>query len=112
MKGILASIIVTLLPGIVTAQQMEKQYITTHFCGPFAEVIQTPDTYGETLLFTSNGITFSTTAQNQPAQSGAFFFVNQATGTWTLINVYGDGMACLAQAGSEFEPYVGKNIFE
>jgi hypothetical protein len=38
---------------------------------------------------------------------GMFFFVNQETGSFSIINVYSDGMACLMQSGTGFAPYTG-----
>jgi len=33
------------------------------------------------------------------------FFVNQDTGTWSLMMLYGDGTACMTAIGTEFKPY-------
>ena len=81
-----------------------KTFITKQPCAPFADVLKTPYQYGEEMLFTGNGLQFSA-ADGRPYNGGAFFFVNQDTGTWTLISVYGDGIACLVANGKDFAPY-------
>jgi len=35
----------------------------------------------------------------------AILQVNQQTGTWSLISVWGDGIACIVASGGAFEPY-------
>ena len=61
--------------------------------------------YSEYLLFTGAGLTFS--PQGQPYNGAMMFFVNQETGTWTVLQAYGDGMACMIFNGKEFTPYSG-----
>lgn len=83
-----------------------KRFIASQPCGPFMEVLQTPRNYGEAMLFTGDGLQFSAT-NGVPYTGGAFFFVNQVTGTWSLISVYGDGTACMVMNGRNFKPYTG-----
>jgi len=33
------------------------------------------------------------------------YFVNQDTGTWSLIALYPDSVACVIAAGTKFTPY-------
>jgi hypothetical protein len=33
------------------------------------------------------------------------YFVNQSTGTWSLIALYPDSIACVIAAGTKFTPY-------
>ena len=37
-------------------------------------------------------------------------FVNQDTGTWSLITLYPDGTGCMVATGRDFEPYSGPKI--
>lgn len=61
--------------------------------------------YKEFLLFTGEGMTFGT--QGQPYNGAMMFFTNQNTGSWTLLHVYKDGMACMITNGKKFQPYTG-----
>jgi|11_taG_2_1085331.scaffolds.fasta_scaffold00291_10 hypothetical protein len=83
-----------------------KTFYTKQPCAPVAQMLRTPAKYGERMLFTGEGVQFSG-QDGRPYNGGAFFFVNQDTGTWTLVSVYGDGMACLVANGKNFEPYTG-----
>jgi len=100
-----------MLPAGILAQSNEKMFITTQFCGPWEDVMNTPKKYKEAMLFTGTGVQFATNNM-QPYTGGMFFFVNQDTGTWSIVNVYGDGMACMAQTGKEFKPYVGNQPWD
>lgn len=42
--------------------------------------------------------------------SNIVLFVNQDTGTWSLVALYEDFTACIVAEGSEFEPYVRDTI--
>ncbi len=66
-----------------------------------------PAKYKEEMLFTGNAMQFSA-ATGQPYTGGMFFFTNQNTGSWTMLMVYGDGMACMVANGKQFAPYSGK----
>ena len=109
MKKILSLLL--LVPTLAEAQETDpnsqaKMFIARQPCGPFMDVLKTPEKWKEGMLFTGDGVSFDART-GQAYQSGAFFFVNQETGTWSLVNVYGDGMACMVQTGRNFQPYVG-----
>ena len=93
------------------SQSQDKMFFTTQFCGPWEAVMNTPKKYKEAMLFTGTGVQFAT-ANGQPFTGGMFFFVKQDTGTYSIINVYGDGMACLMQSGRDFAPYGGKQPWD
>jgi hypothetical protein len=84
----------------------DKMFFVTQFCGPWEDVMDTPKKYKEGMLFSGTGVQFSTT-NGQMFQGGMFFFVNQETGSYSIINVYADGMACMVQTGKDFAPYSG-----
>jgi hypothetical protein len=65
--------------------------------------------YKEQPLFKGKGIQFSST-DGRGYVGSAMMFVNQDTGTWSLITLYGDGTGCMIASGKEFEPYSGPNI--
>ena len=90
-----------------TAQQQNQRFITTQACDPVLKMSEIViNKYGETPLFQGGGLQFS--AQNgQPYRSSMMFFVNQDTGTWSLVSLYEDGTACMVANGKDFEPYSG-----
>ena len=38
-------------------------------------------------------------------ESAMMYFVNQETGTWSLLALYPDSIACVIAAGTKFTPY-------
>ena len=99
---------VFLLTSQSLSQSRDKTFVVTQFCAPFAEMFETPKKYKEDMLFLGNGMQLSA-ADGKMYTGGMFFFVNQETGTYSIINVYGDGIACMMQTGRNFEPYSGPN---
>ena len=62
--------------------------------------------YGEQPLFQGEGLQFLATNM-QAYRSSMMYFVNQETGTWSLIGLYPDGTACMISNGRNFLPYSG-----
>ena len=62
--------------------------------------------YQEQLLFTGDGMTFS--PQQTPYQGGMLFFTNQDTGSFSVVMVFRDGIACMMMNGRKFTPYLGQ----
>ena len=95
--------LVLAMPAV--AQESEDKYFyTRQQCGPAVEMMQDAVIgYNELALFTGTGLTFG--VEGIPYQGGSIFFVNQDTGTWTLLTLYGDGTACITAIGTDFEPY-------
>lgn len=103
MRTLLISLI-ALLPACSYAQESERKYfMTRQECEPAIDMMAVVTKYGETPLFTGTGMQFS--YQGQPFTGGSMFFVNQTTGTWSLITLYADGTACMTAVGTEFAPY-------
>ena len=71
---------------------------------------ETIKNYKEELLFSGTGLTFGAGAE-QPYRGGMFFFVNQETGSWTLLQTFSDGMACMIMNGKNFQPYSGEQPY-
>lgn len=107
MRLILASLL-ALLPLTVQAQDTETKFFTAlQVCAPFDVAFETAMEKGETLLF--KGAAGVMSAQDGELYSSQmFFFVNQETGNWSVVGVYGDGTACLLTNGVGFTPYVGE----
>lgn len=107
MKYLIISLL-ALLPFGVFAQEQEqdvtKFFGVTQVCAPFDIAFGTATDKGETLLFRGTAGQLAT-MDGKLYSSGMFFFVNQQTGNWSMIGVYGDGSACLIANGVGFEPY-------
>jgi len=101
--------IVCLVPYIVSAQSnTAKTFMTQQPCNTYEEIIRTLGQYGEKPLFQGTGMTMGQNGQS--FFGGMFFFTNQDSGTWTLVSVYADGMACIVSNGTDFTPYLGDSI--
>ena len=106
---------VLLLPTIALAQQetpntSAKTFYSKQACDNVISMTNTVvGKYKEQPLFKGKGIQFSS-IDGQGYVGSAMMFVNQDTGTWSLIILYGDGTGCMIASGKEFEPYSGPNI--
>ena len=84
-----------------------QRFIATQPCEPVANMTKiVMEKYGEQPLFSVQGIQFSA-VNDKGYTSDMMFFVNQDTGTWSLISLYPDGTGCMVATGREFEPYMG-----
>ena len=100
---------ISLLATTAFAQEQNqgKRFITTQACDPVAKMSDiVMNKYGETPLFQGEGIQFAAPT-GQPYNSAMMFFVNQDSGTWSLVSLYADGTACMVANGRTFEPYSG-----
>ena len=96
-----------IIPKTVDPQtQQSPAVILRQPCGRADKMFETIKRYEELMLFTGEGLTFG--VQNQVYNGQMFFFVNQNTGSWTVLQVYKNGMACMIFNGKNFEPYSGK----
>ena len=87
----------------------QKRFITTQPCDLFPKMLEIVKGYNEELLFTGEGMTFAASS-GQGFMGGMMFFTNQDTGTWSMLQVYGDGTACLVMNGRNFSPYGGPTL--
>jgi len=91
------------------AQETDTKYfMTRQDCDPALKMMEVVTKYGEEPLFTGMGMQFS--YQGQPYTGGVMFFVNQDTGTWSLLTLYADGTACMTAIGTNFAPFVRGEI--
>ena len=109
MQKLTALLVAVLVATVALAQeaapQDTKYFYTRQECKPVAELMEeTIGLYVEKALFTAKNMSFS--YDGTAFTGGAMFVVNQSTGTWTLMIMYADGTACVAGAGTEFEPFV------
>jgi len=95
----------SVVPKGVTPGGQSPALLLKQPCDRADKMFDTIKKYKELMLFTGEGLTFG--VQGQAYNGGMFFFVNQATGSWSMLQVYKDGMACMIFNGKKFEPYVG-----
>jgi hypothetical protein len=98
--------ILVLLPATVLSQEQEtKFFLTTQPCAPVIQMTNTVmNKYGEKPLHSGRGMQRSS-SDSKEYWSSMMFFVNQDSGTWTLVSLYDDGTACLVANGQDFKPY-------
>lgn len=109
MKKVVVAILLFFLATIAVAQEQSDQPKILPLqaqCSFFTDMAETLGKYEEQLLFTGEGMSFG--FGGTPYRGGMMFFVNQDTGTWSVVQLFADGMACLVFNGSKFEPYVGQ----
>jgi hypothetical protein len=113
---ILAILLLLFLANTSLAQENTNPLPTPNFkssalftrapCDPLPTMVETISKYKEELLFMGDGMTFSGQT-GQPFNGGMMFFVNQETGTWSMLQLFADGMACMVMNGRKFQPYTG-----
>jgi|TARA_B110000977_G_scaffold38246_1_gene51416 hypothetical protein len=106
-KLALTSLVATLFTTTLLAQEtsITKPYYTRAPCTPFQVAANLMADYNETILLTGNLLTFPAQSE-EPAMGRLVFSTNQDTGTYSIIQLFPDGMACLIGSGFAFEPYV------
>jgi hypothetical protein len=88
-----------------TAHAQEKQFIVSQPCDNVLSITETiMNKYGEQPLFVAEGNQLSATTGEWYASS-MMYFVNQDSGTWSLVSLYPDGTGCMVATGTRFEPY-------
>jgi hypothetical protein len=108
----LTSLVATLFINPLLAQEntqkntQGKTYWTRAMCQPYQVAAGTLKQYDETVLFTGNLLTFPAQGE-EPVMGRMVFSTNQDTGTYSIIQLFPDGMACLIGSGFAFEPYIG-----
>lgn len=107
MRIIALALILILAATISSAQEQSESrtYYTRALCKPFTQAAALMSQYNETVLFTGNLLTFPAQGA-EPAIGKILFATNQDTGTYSIIQLFPDGMACLIGSGNDFEPYV------
>ena len=99
------------VPLTAFAQSADTQrdaslFYTRQPCDQFEKILEiVEDRYQEQPLFLGKSIQFD--PQGQSYTGGSMLFVNQTSGTWSLVTLYGDGTACMTAVGTDFEPYSG-----
>ena len=100
--------ILCLAAPIVSAQEppQDKRFFAMQSCdNPLTMTDLIIRKYGEQPLFRGEGMQFHVSGQMYT--SDMMCFVNQQTGSWSLVALYKDGVACMIANGRNFEPYNG-----
>lgn len=103
--------ILCLAAPIVSAQEPPKElrFFAMQSCdNPLTMTDLIMRKYGEQPLFRGQGMQFHWNGQMYT--SDMMYFVNQESGSWSLVALYKDGMACMVANGRNFEPYNGPLI--
>ena len=86
-----------------------KSFIVRQPCDVLPKMMDVIKGYKEDLLFLGEGMSFAAQS-GQGFMGGMMFFTNQETGTWSMLQLYGDGTACLVINGRNFAPYGGPKM--
>ena len=97
---------VLLINPAYSQQENTKFFISKQPCQPWQQMTSTFAGWEESVLFTGEVVQFD--VKDNAFQSFMMFQVNQDSGTWSLLSIYREGVACLIASGNKFEPYVGK----
>lgn len=100
-------LLTTTLTAQAQTQQNNLMFFTRAPCDPVDKMIAVLEDYGEELLFSGDYMTFDART-GQPMRGGLFVYVNQDTGTFSTMQVFADGMACLIGNGRNFSPFGGR----
>ena len=86
-----------------------KMFIAKQPCDVLPNMLEVVKGYKEELLFLGEGMSFAAQS-GQGFMGGMMFFTNQESGTWSMLQLYGDGTACLVINGRNFVPYSGPKM--
>ena len=86
-----------------------KSFIVKQPCDVLPVMLEVIKGYKEDLLFMGEGMSFAAQS-GKGFMGGMMFFTNQESGTWSMLQLYGDGTACLVMNGRNFAPYGGPKM--
>ena len=96
--------VLTLILLALPAHASSRKMMTVQECDEVKALTQRAVVnWGEKPLIQSIGVQFG--PDNSKYQSSMMYFVNQDTGTWSLLALYPDNIACIIAAGTKFSPY-------
>ena len=96
-------------PALAQTTNTGKTFFAKQPCDKLSKMMDTVKDYEEDLLFLGEGMAFAAQS-GQGFMGGMMFFTNQETGTWSMLQLYGDGTACLVMNGRGFAPYSGPKM--
>ena len=86
-----------------------KEFFAKQPCDVLPKMMDVVKGYKEELLFMGEGMSFAAQS-GKGFMGGMMFFTNQDTGTWSMLQLYRDGTACLVMNGRGFMPYSGPKM--
>ena len=86
-----------------------KEFFVKQPCDVLPKLVDVVKGYKEDVLFMGEGMSFAA-SNGQGYMGGMMFFTNQDTGTWSMLQLFGDGTACLVMNGRNFTPYGGPKL--
>ncbi len=96
--------VLTFILVALPANAKQMKFIGVQTCGPVKQITQnTVVNWGEKPLIRAQGVQFG--PEGTKYESAMMYFVNQSTGTWSLLALYPDSIACVIAAGTKFTPY-------
>jgi len=96
--------VLTLIIIALPANAKQMAALSVQDCGPVKQITQnTVVNWGEKPLIRAQGVQWG--PKGDKYESAMMYFVNQSTGTWSLIALYPDSIACVIAAGTKFTPY-------
>ena len=96
--------VLTLILIALPANAKQMKFIGVQDCGPVKQITQnTVVNWGEKPLIRAQGVQWG--PKGDKYEIAMMYFVNQSTGTWSLIALYPDSIACVIAAGTKFTPY-------
>ncbi len=96
-------------PALAQTTNTAKIFIAKQPCDVLSKMIDVVKGYNEELLFLGEGMSFAAQS-GKGFMGGMMFFTNQNTGTWSMLQVFGDGTGCLVMNGKDFAPYSGPKL--
>ena len=99
----LFSVLLVVFYSTQSLAQESKMMMTRQICDPVELMMQTIIKYNEQPLFSTSTLTQHVSGEWFEGET--MFFVNQDTGTYSMITLYADGTACMQAVGTNFEPY-------
>jgi hypothetical protein len=101
-------LLTALLAAPAVAQESNyPPFYAMQSCATMQEIAEISKKHNEPILF--NGQILNIHASGQTIKTEFVFTVNQDTGSWTLVSLYPNGIACMVANGSNFEPYTENN---
>ena len=101
-------VLLAVFGGSASAQEQQPKILPLQAqCDSVDKMLPVMKQYNEELLFIGEGMTFSF-GTGDPYRGGMMFYVNQDTGSWSMIQMFGDGVLCLLFNGGKFQPWMGE----
>lgn len=103
MKYLISILLLMATPA--AAQKQHLRFISDQYCTSYDDImIEAAINFGESILFKGDAI--QSHINGQYVTAPFVFSVNQSSGTWTLITLFDNDLACHVVGGINFEPHI------